>query len=296
MNFLEKIKLVFEQPGILFRYRSIKIRKIYYIFSKYLHLGTLFSRKKRIDNKSDLYFKGYEKIEINSLNQNNIDINSTILEIENKIKNYDFKNQFNHLKSIEMCEIFDTDSKVFKFLTSKFLIEKVSNYLGCIPLLTYSSIWYSKNDEMIANSSQEYHLDHEDYMQVKGFLYLEDIDQTNGAMNLFSKKNSNEVIKNINYNTSPEKKRLKDDIFEKFENEKIICDGKKGTLYLVDTSSCFHCGARKSLGSRLLLSFQFITPWANYLKWNWRNSDIIGKNRWKNKNLNSLQKKILGII
>ena len=115
-------------------------------------------------------------------------------------------------------------------------------------------------------------------------------------MNLFSKKNSSEVIKNINYNTSPEKKRLKDDIFEKFENEKIICDGKKGTLYLVDTSSCFHCGARKSLKSRLLLTFQFITPWANYLKWNWKKSEIIKKNKWRLKNINETQKKIIGII
>ena len=37
-------------------------------------------------------------------------------------------------------------------------------------------------------SSQEYHLDHEDYTQIKGFLYLEDIDENNGAMSLFSRK------------------------------------------------------------------------------------------------------------
>lgn len=296
MNLLEKIKLVFEQPGILFRYRSLRIRKIYYIFSKYLHLETLFSRKKKINYDSNLYLKGYEKIESNLLNQNDIDIDSTILEIENKIKSYEFKNQASHLESIEICEMFDTDSKVFRFLTSKFLIEKISNYFGCIPLLTYSSVWYSKNDRIIDNSSQEYHLDHEDYKQVKGFLYLEDIDETNGAMNLFSKKNSRDVMKKIDYNTSPTKKRLKDNIFEKYENEKILCDGKKGTLYLVDTSNCFHCGARKSFKSRLLLTFQFITPWANYLKWNWKDSEIIKKNKWKLKNIDKTQKKIIGIV
>ena len=296
MNLLEKIKLVFEQPGILFRYRSLRIRKIYYIFSKYLHLETLFSRKEKINYDSNLYLKGYEKIESNLLNQNDIDIDSTILEIENKIKSYEFKNQASHFESIEICEMFDTDSKVFKFLTSKFLIEKISNYFGCIPLLTYSSVWYSKNDRIIDNSSQEYHLDHEDYKQVKGFLYLEDIDETNGAMNLFSKKNSRDVMKKIDYNTSPTKKRLKDNIFEKYENEKIVCDGKKGTLYLVDTSNCFHCGARKSFKSRLLLTFQFITPWANYLKWNWKDSEIIKKNKWKLKNIDKTQKKIIGIV
>ena len=296
MNFLKKILLIFKNPGVLVRYRSIRIRKLYFVLSKYLHIFTFFSRRRSINFESDLYINGYEKIEIEELTNKNIDIKLIVEDIQEKIKNIDFSNQTNHIKLISIPDLFDTNSRVFSFLTNKYLIDKVSNYLGCMPILVNSNVWFTENQENIIGSSQEYHLDHEDYMQVKGFLYLEDIDQTNGAMNLFSKKNSNEVIKNINYNTSPEKKRLKDDIFEKFENEKIICDGKKGTLYLVDTSSCFHCGARKSLGSRLLLSFQFITPWANYLKWNWRNSDIIGKNRWKNKNLNSLQKKILGII
>ena len=121
-------------------------------------------------------------------------------------------------------------------------------------------------------------------MQVKGFLYLEDIDEKNGAMNLFSKEYSKRVVREINYKTTPERKRVDEGLFSKYENEKIVCKGKKGTLYLVDTSKCFHCGARKSLDSRLLLTFQFITPWANYLEWNWKNSEIIKKTIGKLKN------------
>jgi len=295
MNFFKKIFLIIIHPGILFRYRSFKIRKIYFILSKYLHLWTFFSRKRKINYMSNLFLKGYQKIDIDTLNKNNLNIDTIISDIENKMKNFKYSNNSNNLKSIRVSDIYDTNSDVFNFLTSKYLINIVSEYLGCIPILTYSSIWYSENKEIVENSSQEYHLDHEDYKQVKGFLYLEDIDQSNGAMNLFTLNNSSEVIKKINYNTSPNKKRVNDNVFAKFENEKIICKGKKGTLYLVDTSQCFHCGAKKSLESRLLLSFQFITPWANHLKWNWKNSEIIKNNKWKTKKINNYQKKIIGI-
>ena len=37
MNLLKKINLVLAQPGILFRYRSSRLRKYYYYFSKLMH-------------------------------------------------------------------------------------------------------------------------------------------------------------------------------------------------------------------------------------------------------------------
>ena len=84
----------------------------------------------------------------------------------------------------------------------------MSEYLGCIPILIYSNVWYSANDKIFEGSSQEYHLDHEDYKQIKGFLYLEDINEDNGAMNLFT-KNSNKIIQQINYKTLPDRKESK---------------------------------------------------------------------------------------
>jgi hypothetical protein len=295
MSFIKKFNLVLKEPGILVRYKSFLIRKIYFILSKYLHFKTFISRKTKINNKTSLYLNGFEKIDVNQLNENNLNIDSLILEIENKLKNSTYTNQIGQIKAFDLPDIFDTNSQTFNFLTNKYLINTVSNYLGCIPLLTYSSIWYSENQESLKGSPQEYHLDHEDYIQVKGFLYLEDIDENNGAMNLFSKEISNKVAKNLNYNTSPDRKRVGDEVFSEYENEKVICNGKKGTLYLVDTSKCFHCGARKSLNSRLLLTFQFITPWANYLSWNWKKSKVLKKNKWQIQNLNEIQKKVIGI-
>ena len=48
MNFLKKINLVLKQPGILVRYKSFQIRKIYFILSKYLHFKTLILEKKKL--------------------------------------------------------------------------------------------------------------------------------------------------------------------------------------------------------------------------------------------------------
>ena len=50
MNFYEKIKLIFKQPGVLIRYRSFQVRKVYFYLSKYIHLKT-FTRKRKIDYK-----------------------------------------------------------------------------------------------------------------------------------------------------------------------------------------------------------------------------------------------------
>ena len=46
-------------------------------------------------------------------------------------------------------------------------------------------------------------------------------------MNLFSKEYSKKVVNEINYKTSPERKRVEDEFFSKYENEKIVCKGKK---------------------------------------------------------------------
>ncbi len=43
------------------------------------------------------------------------------------------------------------------------------------------------------------------------------------------------------------------------------------------------------------MTFQFITPWANYLNWNWKKSEILKKNNWNIKNINENQKKVIGL-
>ena len=60
-------------------------------------------------------------------------------------------------------------------------------------------MWYSPNDKIFKNSSQEYHLDHEDYKQVKGFLFINEIDLQTGPLNVINVEQSNNIQKLIKY-------------------------------------------------------------------------------------------------
>jgi hypothetical protein len=298
MNLLKKINLVLAQPGILFRYRSSRLRKYYYHFSKFMHYKTYKKRKFKIISQSDISQNGYLKITPAELQAIGIDSLKVINEIEilekrcPKITDYD-KPIISILKSVN----FDTESETFKFVTNKSLVDIISSYLGVIPLLTHISLWLSPNKFEIDDSSQFYHLDHEDYKQIKGFFLIEDLTKENGPTIILNSKNSKEVLQNLNYSTKKSNKRIKDSIVENFfKNESISCTGEKGTLYLIDTSSCFHFGSRKSLKSRKVLSFQYITPFSTSLKWNWKKSEILNKPFWLNNKLSEEQKKIIGII
>ena len=260
-------KLFLFSPGQIFRYKSNTYRKFYYYFSRYFHLYTYFKRCYNIENTSK------HKIENNKgyLILDNLQIpNSFYDEIDSIIKNSNLEKKIvENKKSIITINKnnFDTNSSIFKVIISKNILTPIINYLNCVPILSYLAIWYSPNKEKINDSSQFFHLDHEDYKQIKGFIFLEDIDTESGPLVIIDKKNSIKIQKKLKYKMTSEQKRIDDDTLK--NQEKIILTGKKGTVVLLDTSSCLHFGSRKASKSRLLLSFQFITPFAFVLPWLW---------------------------
>ena len=294
---IKKFKTLINKPGHLFRYRSFFERKIYFFISKYLHFKTYLLRRFKKDNKFKSFQDGYLKLSPQDLNILGIDTTEIISEIENKLA--ESKNEINYNKPINILlksDDFNVESKTFKFISNKNFLSIISNYLEFVPLLTHISFWYSPNKETIENSSQEYHLDHEDIKQVKGFFLIDDVTDDCGPTIFLNSKNSNKIIKKINYKTNDNSKRINDNLINQdYEKEKIICSGEKGTLYLLDTSRCFHCGSRKSIKPRKILAFQFITPFSTSLNWNWKSSEVLNKPFWKNNELSELQKKIVGM-
>ena len=87
-------------------------------------------------------------------------------------------------------EDFEVDLDVFKFVTSKKIVQVVSEYLGFIPLLTTISVWFCPNNETLDKSSQFFHLDHEDIKQVKCFYFIDDIDLDMGPTLFLDQKKS----------------------------------------------------------------------------------------------------------
>ena len=291
MSFFNKLKIFLKRPGQYFRYKKKFLRNLYFQFSKYMHFRTYYSRvyKRRFSTykleKSELIDKneGYKLLSFNKLNKNNLNINKLLEKVNDDINNIDLhklETSNDGIISLKSSKDFNCESPELKFVTNKYLIEIVSRYLKCTPILTNLSLWYSPNDKIFINSSQEYHLDHEDYKQVKGFLFINEIDLQTGPLNVINVEHSNNIQKLIKYKMTESYKRVNDQIIKDLKNKNININentitGKSGDLLLCDTSSCFHYGSRLGKKSRLILAFQYITPFGFSVDWNWKNYDKI---------------------
>tara|TARA_Y100000590_G_scaffold465063_1_gene636207 strand:+ start:2216 stop:3100 length:885 start_codon:yes stop_codon:yes gene_type:complete len=291
IDIFTKLKNYLARPGHLFKTSNYNLRKIYYYISIFFHPRTFFFRK--IYKKKNFLInkeKGFKKIEnFHQLNFSNIELEN----LKKNIKN----NETEPIYFLMKDEDFDTESDIFKFVTSDKVINIVSDYLGFIPLLTTVSIWYSPNIKNIENSSQFFHLDHEDINQVKCFFLIDNIDMQMGPTQFIDAKKSEELMKKIDYRITKKTKRISDNnIFQYLKNEDVnFCNGKKDTIFFLDTSKCFHAGSRKSEKSRTVLFFQYLSPFSNHFDWIWQRSGILNKPKWKNSQLTDLQKKVLGI-
>ena len=305
----QKLLTFLKFPGQYFRYKNETFRRLYFYTSKFLHFRTRVSRNPKnyfqLSSEDENFFindhLGFKFYEKNLLEENNLHVERLIDSINKEIEIKDLKKKQRNdsLNTIMKSEDFNEKSDAFKFVTSDFILKVVSKYLGYIPLLTHISVWWSPNDKIYEQSSQFYHLDHEDYRQIKGFLFLKDIDEESGPLHAISSNQSLIIQKEISYNMQSQNKRIQDstisELNKKNKNKFVTKEflGKKGDLLLMDTSKCFHFGSRKSTKERLILSFQFITPFAYQLKWNWIKSNFIFKKKIIG-NIPSLIEKIIG--
>ena len=88
------------------------------------------------------------------------------------------------------------------------------------------------------NTSQEYHLDHEDFKQVKGFLFINEVDINTGPLNIISAEQSNDIQKLINYKMTKTSMRVNEKTIQKLKIKLIIKEniltGNPGDLLLYD--------------------------------------------------------------
>ena len=154
------------------------------------------------------------------------------------------------------------ESEILKLAATPWMVKTVGTYLGCLPVLTYVNVWYSRPNDRKAQveGSQMWHLDHEDLRQIKVFVYCGDVDEQSGPLKVVNAKNSLEHIRNLRYRTTSQSKRLQDDIIP--VSQQITLTGKQGSMALVDTSRCFHLGSREMKKPRLVISLQYLGPQA----------------------------------
>jgi hypothetical protein len=140
------------------------------------------------------------------------------------------------------------------------VLRVVSNYMGMLPLLYRINILYSPNDEVVEQSSQFYHLDPEDVIMSKIFIFVEDVDADTGPTTLLPADRSMAVRHAITYR----KGRVADDVVERLGGAQNIVQatGSAGTLAFLDTCRCFHMGSRKASKPRFAIMIQYQSPYA----------------------------------
>jgi hypothetical protein len=160
------------------------------------------------------------------------------------------------------------DSPVMQLALDPSLISTVTAYLGRLPILTAAWMWFSPNRSWspVATASQHFHLDHEDDRQVKVLMYLSDVDDEAGPIQVIDRPTSLRICKSEAYRVD---QSLPDDVIRRHlspEKKWTTITGPAGTILLVDTSACLHCGSRPGTRPRWTLGLQYLRPDALRLK------------------------------
>ena len=155
------------------------------------------------------------------------------------------------------------------------ILSKVVKYLGAVPRIVTCAIWYSPNEEF-TGSSQIYHRDSDASSQVKLFIPLKEVAHNSGPFTFLDAKSSSLVYKKLSEQKGIGKDgistRLKDSDAKSYSQ--IQATGDTDTIFLVDTSRCYHFGSRPCKDQenkpRLVLHIQ-------YAKFNHKFSRFLGR-------------------
>ena len=153
------------------------------------------------------------------------------------------------------------DSEVMALARHPAVLRLVGAYLGGLPILYRINLLDSANEALQADSSQFFHLDPEDFRQLKIFLLVEDVDAQTGPLHLLSARASDAVRVARGHRHG----RVADEavMAHAGEGDLVACTGPAGTLAIGDTSRCFHFGSRPGQRRRRVLMLQYLTAFAS---------------------------------
>jgi hypothetical protein len=151
------------------------------------------------------------------------------------------------------------ESKLFQTIAlDPYILSVAAGYLGCVPILDQTNVWFSFptfNEKLnLSTNAQMFHQDKGFASFVKVFIYLNDVDQTNGPHVFVAGSHIDEAHK---YGV-PISARIPDDEITKYYSADRIktLEGSAGTMLFVDTSGV-HKGMPVMSGYRLLLQFEY---------------------------------------
>lgn len=231
--------------------------------------------------------------------------------LQNSSKTNGLKNSLLSKEAYEDPTI--VESPLFQLALNPSLLATVSRYLGYVPILTTANYWYNPNQK-ITDGRQEkyptsqYHLDWADNRILKVFVHCTDITPKNGPLNLIDATASRQIRTSVDYrfprqrNTSDDPKTtngiyVSDSFVQSNAAPEIVPQslvGDAGTVFLADTSRCFHYGGRniETGNPRLLGVLQYLRPGA--LKLARKHDDIAPFQHLARASMSPLERLVLG--
>ena len=243
------IKLIFYKPFFNFFYKNERKQYARY-FTKYNN-SKIDDLVKKIKNDG-IAFIHFDDL-FNNIKFN--DFRSWCLDaIDNDLDHS--KGRKNYIDYFLDYDKIDNYSLLKKVLNDQNLFYVISSYLlNTTPKLNYFRIWRNNITSEKPKDSQLWHRDGDNLIICKCFIYLEDIDEDNGATEYIKKSNYFGDLYSLNPSKAPKANYL-DSLPNKFLENKIIASGKAGTVMFVDTSG-FHKGGRCTKNDRKLFTSTF---------------------------------------
>lgn len=169
----------------------------------------------------------------------------------------DFQNNPNKdfLLTIESDEALLAFPGIKNFIKSDYVIDRVSSMLQSPFVINSARLWWSPANTTEA-SSQLYHFDEEDLIQVKLFINILEVSDSNGPFTFLPHDKSSYVAKNFR---NGKRRYTDDDVYQLIDKSSAIqLVGKPGSGAFIDTSKCMHYGSRMNESDRLVLMIQFL--------------------------------------
>jgi hypothetical protein len=160
-----------------------------------------------------------------------------------------------------LINIFDdadlvTHKEIIDFAVSDDVLQIIVDYFGTVPRLRDLYYWVTPVNTSL-QESQLFHLDRTDTKELKLFILVEDADEGTGPTTYVAANETRRVRMSMFRRMT----RIDDDVLKSCLDltafQSLI--GPAGTAAFVDTSHCFHCGARARTRDRHILVYQFTT-------------------------------------
>jgi hypothetical protein len=149
----------------------------------------------------------------------------------------------------------------FDLVLSDNVLQVAADYLGEIPVLMGIKLWCTPASDLEnLKGSQMFHRDGKKWTlrRAKFLINMDDVGKDNGPFTFLPADISQRVSESIG--SMRDQSRVADDVVYRVAkpSDNISLIGPAGTAAVVDSSRCFHFGARVRSGERLILQFHFL--------------------------------------